>query len=241
MHLVSIVIPTLNEDLAEPLTALSEYLRTLPGYRFELLIVDDSKDDIRERGRATIRGANLPENVRAELVEGMREGKGSAVRRGIGRAGGDFVFTIDVDLPAPVQCIEQFLRILEGGADVVIAERVLDREFSSPIRWVLSRGLLVIQRTLVFHSREFTDTQCGFKAFRGNLIRDIVSEQIVDGGMYDLEYLYVAQHKKARIEKVSIVPSPERRESRINVWKCLRKDPVDLARVKAHGILGRYH
>jgi dolichyl-phosphate beta-glucosyltransferase len=239
---VSLVIPTLNEDLAEPLVMLGDYLRGLDEWTFEILFVDDSKDEVRARGQAAIAAAILPPNVQARLVEGAHEGKGSAVGKGIGQTRGDIVFVIDVDLPAPIECVGQFLGILDGdpGVDAVIAERPLGREFTTPVRWLVSRGLLVMQRALVFHSSEFQDTQCGFKAFRGDLIRDIASEQIVIGGMYDLEYLYVALRRGRRVEKVTIVPTPERRQSRINVWKCLRQDPVDVIRIKAHGLLGRY-
>ncbi len=240
MHLASIVIPTLKEDLTEPLAALSGHLGGIPEWTFEILVADDSPDDVRERGREALRLARPPPNVRVRLVEGPRRGKGAAVRKGIAASTGDVVFLIDVDLPAPIDCIDTFLRILEGGADVVIAERVIRREFPHPIRWALSRGLLVTQRALVFQSSRFRDTQCGFKAFRGPLIREIAAEQIVDGGMYDLEYLYVALRRNQRIEQVAIEPAPERRESRINVWKCLRQDPVDVIRVKVHGLMGRY-
>lgn len=240
MRLVSIVIPTLNEDVAAPLAEVGAYLGGLRGWRFDISVVDDSADDVRMGVSAAIRSADLPENVVAEFVEGPREGKGAAVRRGIGRTRGEYVFLMDADLPAPVQYIEEFLRLLELGADVVIAERILHREFSSAARWLVSRGLLVMQRAFVFHSSEFSDTQCGFKAFRGDLLRDLAGEQIVDGGMYDLEYLYIASRKHKRIEKVSILPTAERRMSRINIWKCLRRDPVDVVRVKAHGLLGGY-
>jgi len=242
MPRVSLVVPTLNEDLAEPLSALGEYLGDLPGWTFDIVFVDDSNDSNRARSREVVRGTALPDSVRAELVDGARRGKGAAVGKGIAATRGDIVFVIDVDLPAPIECIDEFLRILGGdpSVDAVIAERPLEREFSSPVRFVVSRGLLLLQRAIVFHSREFTDTQCGFKAFRGDLIRDIASQQIVEGGMYDLEYLYVALRRCRRIAKVTVVPSPERRESRINVWKCLRQDPVDLVRLKMHGVLGRY-
>jgi hypothetical protein len=51
---------------------------------------------------------------------------------------------------------------------------------------------------LVFHSNEFKDTQCAFKAFRGDLARAIARGRIVDRGTYDLEYLVEARRRAIR-------------------------------------------
>jgi dolichyl-phosphate beta-glucosyltransferase len=239
--LVSIVLPTLNEELAEPIAILSSQLEDLAHRNFELIFVDDSRADVLARAAEKVRSAQLPSNVVARFIEGPRLGKGAAVRRGIEATAGEIVFLMDADLTVGLEHVEEFLGLIDQGADVVVAERPLDRTFGSPLRLALSRGLLLIQRALVFHSMRFSDTQCGFKAFRGELLRDLARQQIIDGGMYDLEYLYVAQRRGARIQTVTIVQSAERRESRVNPWKCLRRDPVDVARVKVHGMLGRYH
>ena len=180
-------------------------------------------------------------NVRVRLVGGPHAGKGAAVRRGIEEAQGDVIFLIDVDLPVSLEHIAQFLESIQSGADVVIAERPEDREFTGYFRWLLSRGLRVLQQAIVFHSRRFRDTQCGFKAFRAPLVREIAKQQIVAGGMYDLEYLYVALLSGANVEAVTVSTNGETRESRINTWKCLRRDPVDVARIKIRGLVGAYH
>jgi hypothetical protein len=58
--------------------------------------------------------------------------------------------------------------------------------------------------------------------------------------MYDIEYLYAATKRGLTVAKVRVVPNEERRASKINVLKCLRTDPVALARVKTKGVLGGY-
>jgi glycosyltransferase involved in cell wall biosynthesis len=226
---VSIVVPTLEEDLASMARRLDECVSALKG-SFEIVIVDDSTPQRREDERRRLREANLRTPTR--VLDGPGTGKGSAIRLGVSRAGGDVVFTMDADLPVPLQHIGEFLRLLEEGADMVIAERPLDREFDSLLRYVLSRGLLVMQRTVVFHSSAFKDTQCGFKAFRGDLARTIARGQLVDGGMYDLEYIADARRMGAKIKAVPVVPNPEVRESRINVWRCLRSDWIDVMKVR---------
>jgi dolichyl-phosphate beta-glucosyltransferase len=228
-RLTTIVVPSLNEDLVGTLRQLDEAVSGLPG-RFEIVFVDDSPPEHLASQRTALDSAHS--RAEARLVEGPRRGKGAAVRSGVRESRGERVFTMDADLPVPLHHVGGFLRLLDDGADMVMAERPLDRKFETWQRFVVSRGLLAIQRGLVFHSREFSDTQCGFKAFRGELARDIAAAQVVDGGMYDLEYVFEAHRRGAKIVRVPIVPNPEIRESRIDVWRCFTHDWIDVLRIR---------
>jgi hypothetical protein len=123
---------------------------------------------------------------------------------------------------------------------VVIGQRPFERNLAAPVRFVLSRALFVFQRAVVFQSSEFLDTQCGFKAFRGDVARALARAQIVDGGMYDVEYLYASRQAGLRIDKRPVTPRPEIRPSKINVRRAAFTDPRDLLRIKAGGLRGRY-
>ena len=68
----------------------------------------------------------------------------------------------------------------------------------------------------------------------------IVARQLVDRGMYDLEYLYAATQRKLRIEAVAVEQNPEVRPTRINLLSCLVFDPLDIVRFKVSGAFGRY-
>jgi dolichyl-phosphate beta-glucosyltransferase len=231
-RLTSIILPTLSEDVSLPLAELDDCLGGLDG-EFEVLILDDSAEAHRASERARVAAAQTSANVHARLIDAPRAGKGAAVRLGILEARGDIVFTVDADLPVSLEHVTEFIRLIDGGADVVMAERPLDRRFETWQRYVLSRGLLVMQRALVFHSSEFADTQCGFKAYRGDLVRDIARHQVVDGGMYDLEYLFDARRRGVKIVKITIGSRPESRPSRIDLWKCFRRDWVDVLRIRS--------
>jgi dolichyl-phosphate beta-glucosyltransferase len=97
-----------------------------------------------------------------------------------------------------------------------------------------------MQRYFVFQEDAFLDTQCGFKAFRGDVIRSLARRQIIDGGMYDIEYLYVVTRERLKVARVPVDQRPEIRPSKINAWRCLWTDPRDLARVKLRGVTGGY-
>ena len=48
------------------------------------------------------------------------------------------------------------------------------------------------------------DTQCGFKAFRREVARDLFSRQKIDGWAFDVEVLALAQRRGYRIMEVGI-------------------------------------
>jgi dolichyl-phosphate beta-glucosyltransferase len=243
-RLVSFVIPTFEEDdIAWSLDVLGAHLLKSTGSRFEILVVDDSparyKAAIRDyvESRRPVHGRRLI----VHPIDGRKRGKGDAIRVGAFASRGSVVFTMDADLPVPLAWIDTFLELIDvEGFDVVIGERPLTRNVKEPVRWILSRILFVTQRVVIFEGTRFHDTQCGFKAFRGGLIRDLAATQIVCGGMYDIEYLYAADRRRATIARVPVVPNAEWRPSKIRVLRASLTDPIDLVRVKLSGLGGRY-
>lgn len=235
---VSIVIPTFREEeISETLDRLAVHLAAMNDARFEIVVVDDTGD----QARASMRSAWVGrDNVVLVVMAGPKRGKGAAVREGALATTGEVVFTMDADLPVALDHIDEFIARIVAGADVVVAERPMTRNLENPLRFVLSRGLYAFQRYVVFGAHVFDDTQCGFKAFRGGLVRELASKQSIDGGMYDIEYLFLAHRAHARIERVEVVPSPEWRASKIDAWKALRRDPKDLLLVKWRALRGDY-
>jgi len=230
--LVSLVIPTLREaEIGQTLDVICATLEKIDGYRFEILVVDDSDDSLRRRIRDDLALRQPPVSV--ELIEGHRRGKGDAVRLGVLATRGDVVLTMDADLPVALTHVEPFVRrVWDGKIDVVIAERPPSRHAARPFRSLLSRTLRLLQQQLVFQSNRFSDTQCGFKAFSGPMLREMAAHQVVQGGMVDVEYLYLAVKQGARIEAVAVAETTDRPDTRINLLRCVVVDPIDLLRIK---------
>jgi len=243
-RLVSFIIPTFEEDyLSSSLDVLVDHLLDSTTDRFEVLLVDDSSARYKAaiRDYVETRRASHGDRLIVRAIDGRKRGKGDAVRLGALASEGAVVFTMDADLPVPLACIDTFLTLIDSERfDVVIGERPLTRNLIHPVRYVLSRFLFVAQRRFVFGGIRFHDTQCGFKAFRGGLLRDLAKVQIVSGGMYDVEYLYAATRRGAAIARVPVVPNAEWRPSKIRVFRATLTDPVDLVRVKLRGLGGRY-
>ena len=187
---VSVVVPTYNEPALE---AWVERLSRVLPHESEILIVDDS--------------AEPPDVAGARVLRGEKRGKGDAVRIGMLAAEGEVVFHLDADVDdEKLALIPDFIRLIDEGHDVAIAERRGRWQYRNFGRFILSIGLFLGQRFFIFHSTRFFDTQCGFKAFRRDAARKLAALQTVRGGMYDIEYLYIAMKNGMRIAQVPVGP-----------------------------------
>jgi dolichyl-phosphate beta-glucosyltransferase len=222
--MISVVIPVLNESRIAEFVAAVE--KTLAGRSLEIILVNDGEPVTVER---------------AHELAGEHRGKGFAVRQGVLASTGDVVIVTDADMVALLPHLPRFADLISlDHYDLVIAEREHELTGRPLLRYILSYGLLVAQRLFIFNSFRFRDTQCGFKAFRGEVARAIAARQRVDGGMYDIEYLYVAVRNRLRIAQIPVGRVAEERPSRIRLLECLRRDPRALLMVKWRGLTGRY-
>jgi dolichyl-phosphate beta-glucosyltransferase len=240
---VSLLIPTYREHaFGECLDYLLDHLDETPDRSVEILVIDDSSPAEHEQLIATVeqrRGRRGPDR-RMEVIEGPRLGKGAAIRVGVAAAKGSVIFLVDADIPVPPEFIDAFLEKIAAGADVVIGVRDPHRYAGDLVRGALAIGLRALQTVAIFHSALFPDTQCGFKAFRADVLRAMAEVQLTDGGMYDLEYLYVAVKRGLRVEQVPVSLRGEVRPSRINLLRCILVDPGQIGYFKLRGILGYY-
>jgi len=233
---ISFIIPTRNEqEIAGRLDYLSSFLKE---YSYEILLVDDSDPGAFMGLKQEL---EIKKDSRIKLIAGDHNGKGGAVRKGILNAQGSIIFYLDADFRIPLNNIELFINLIRGqGNHAVIAERPFNKTPRTLTRLICSAVLFLIVRVFVFHSRFFYDTQCGFKAFRRVVLKEIAKMQIVSGGMFDIEYLYIARYNKLKIAKVYVLPLAEIRRSKINLLRCMFCDLVDLFRIKIKGALGAY-
>lgn len=77
----------------------------------------------------------------------------------------------------------------------------------------------------------FSDTQCGFKLFAGNVARELFGLATIDRFAYDVEILALAARKGYRIAEVPIrwINSPE---SRVSPVKDSLRMLADLLRIR---------
>ncbi|GMW00596.1 MAG: hypothetical protein AMXMBFR84_17330 [Candidatus Hydrogenedentota bacterium] len=209
---LSVIIPAYNEAdrIGSTLTAYLAYLNK-QSYRFEIIVVDDgSKDGTTDVVRNSFPGVQV-------IGYYPNRGKGHAVRTGLQAAAGAFRLFSDADASTPIEEIEKFWPCFERGAEVVIGSRSLPESDVEVHQAWYREGMGRVFNAMVRALRlsDFTDTQCGFKAFTANACEVILPRQTIDGFAFDAEMLYIASKHNLRIEQVPVhwINSPK---SRVN-------------------------
>lgn len=185
----SIVIPAYNEEKVIART-LKEYLDVFNQQETEVLMVANGCHD------QTVPIARTFENkVPNFTVQNIPEaiGKGGAVREGFRQAQGDLVAYIDADSSTSALELQRLIGRV-GESDGVIASRwVPGAKVENRQSALRKAGSQVFHRLVkIFFSMPFTDTQCGAKVFRRQVIDRILDHTSVSDMTFDVEFLYLA-------------------------------------------------
>jgi dolichyl-phosphate beta-glucosyltransferase len=206
----SVVIPAYNEEarIGSTLAAIHQYMERR-GLEHEIIVVDDGSSD----GTAALVARDFPE-VRL-LKNAVNLGKGAGVRTGLFAAQKPFVLFTDSDLSTPIEELERFEWEFSQGADMVIASRALPEsklELRQPWwRELSGRSFNTLVRLI--SGLPFMDTQCGFKAYRLEVAREIAKRQQLDGWAFDVEQLHLARLLGFRVRETPVrwINSPDTR------------------------------
>lgn len=212
---ISVIIPAYNEEsrISETLSRIDAYFESR-SENIEIVVVDDGSRD------ATVSVVEdlLPIIASLRILKlGTNRGKGAAVRKGVFEARGDIILFSDADLSTPVEEWEEFEKAFKDGADVVIGSRTIPGariERRQPLyRVILGKTFNRIIRVL--SGLPYSDTQCGFKAFRNSAAKDIFSSSTIEGFAFDVELLVIARKRKFNIKEVPVrwINSPDSRVS----------------------------
>ena len=199
---LSIVIPAFNEEgrIVGTLERLVDYLIEAP-LSWEVVVVDDGSSD--KTVKITSGWADTRDGVRLESIR--HRGKGAAVKHGMLEASGRYRFLCDADLAMPVEWLGAFLERMEEGYDIVIGSRQIAgaRRFNEPATRHIS-GRIFNWMVRLLTVRDFQDTQCGFKCFRGDVAEQLFTMQRTAGFGFDVELLYLAVRRRMRVLEMPI-------------------------------------
>ena len=200
---LTLILPAFNESR----TIVSTVSQTIAyfderRYTYQIIVAADGADGTRELV-AELGRANPQVQVTGHAE---RLGKGRGVREAVAMAKGEIIGYADADYKVPIQEFDK-IEPLFKEFDVVTGSRALNPaliERKQPLyRRVGSRGFAVFMQAVV-GLRGVTDSQCGFKFFRRHAALQLFRCQKIDGYMFDVEILALAQLFGYRVKEVPI-------------------------------------
>ncbi|MBP7599775.1 MAG: glycosyltransferase [Thermoflexales bacterium] len=246
---LSLVIPAFNEagNLERgALDTVEAYLAAQP-YDSEVIVVDDGSAD----STAALIEAYVHAHARFRLIRNPHRGKAYAVSTGMLAAQGEIVLFSDMDQATPLSEVELVLPWFERGYDVVIGSRGTYRRNAPFWRLVMSRGQMIL-RNIILGFSEITDTQCGFKAFRGSAVGPIldhlhfyknseahetVGAKVTAG--FDVELLFVAKRLGYKVREVPVAWDYQH-SRRVNLVRDSLRGVMELGQIRLADLRGAY-
>jgi glycosyltransferase involved in cell wall biosynthesis len=188
---LSVVVPVYNEETT--LGSVVNKLLNVPCL-LEIIVVDDcSSDGTAEVARQL---ADLHPQVRV-VRHARNSGKTAALKTGFALTTGEIVIVQDADLEYDPPDIYGVIRpILEGHAQAVFGSRFLVRRETRVLyfyHYVANKLLTFLSNSLT--NLNMTDVETGYKAFRGEIIRNMT---IVSSG-FGFEVEVVAKIAKLKV------------------------------------------
>jgi len=225
----SVIIPAFCEahKIAMDVEAASSFLSA----RFdqsEIIIVDDGSND----GTSRNADISVPDNVTLGTIRYQENrGKGYAVRTGILASTGEYVMFADAGVCVPYEQSLRGLKLLQNDeCDLAHGSRKLpESEIIRPHlkqRQLSSKLFPLFLRLWMHIPRRITDTQCGFKMYKGDVARELYGLSVIDGFMFDIEIICMALKRGYRIREfpISWTADPDTRLSLIHVPKQVLKE-----------------
>lgn len=200
---LSIVIPVYNEEktINSILDLVEDVLQNLVDISsYELVVIDDCSTD---NSKAVLEERISNKKHYTLLAHDINLGKGAAIRTAISKTTGDIVLIQDADMEYDPNDYKTLLQpFITGKADVVYGSR-----FKGEVARVLYFWHFMGNRFLTFLSNMFTnlnltDMETCYKAFRGNIIRNM----ILTSNRFGIEPEMTAKIAKVKEIKIYEVP-----------------------------------
>jgi dolichyl-phosphate beta-glucosyltransferase len=207
---LSIVIPAYDEGkkIAAEIEAAGRFLNANK-FSGEIIVVDDGSDDnTTDAAKGAVDSVGAGVNLKVLHYDEHR-GKGYAVRAGIRETKGEFVMFCDCGGCVPYENAMKGLEFIKRGqCDIAhgsrkLAESKIVRR-QSFYRRICSRAFSRFAGFTMGVRGELTDTQCGFKIYRGDAARKLYGECETDGFMFDIEIIMRAEKAGLRIKEFPI-------------------------------------
>lgn len=205
---ISIVIPAFNESqkIKHDVEVAASFIcdAQLQG---EIIVVDDGSTD---NTSEAARNAKISSSVKRIIIRLWKNsGKGLAVKTGIMETQGDVVLFADSGTCIPYSNANSMIKLIRSGdldlahasrrlkGTKILKDRALKRKL---LAWLFHQAAVWVAGL----PRKITDSQCGFKLYKGEVARKLLEECVITGYLFDLEILLRAIKLGYRIEEFPV-------------------------------------
>ncbi len=205
MNTYGIIFPVYNEEkrIENGIVRTQQYLNSINA-GVSILIVDNGSTDKTEK--KAIELCKRYENTR--YIKIKKKGVGIAFRKGVSELNCDVIGYLDIDLSADISYFSKVVSLFENdkNIDVVNGSRFNKKSTIEGRKWyrlITSRGLVVLLK--LFFKMKASDAICGFKFFKGESVRKLLSESSDEKGWFlIIEMLLRAERDKMKIVELPI-------------------------------------
>ncbi len=232
---LSIIIPAFEESgkIVSDIRAATTFLKEhdIPG---EIIVIDDgSQDGTAAKAEKVPPTLGIP--CRVFSLDANR-GKGRAVRTGMTHAIGDYVMFADSGCCVPYHNVLPGLKMLQDGAcDIAHGSRKMKgckiHRPQSGFRKISSRAFRWFANAWLKIPPHLTDTQCGFKIYRGDVAKKLYAECITDGFTFDVEIIMRAHRYGYRIKEFPVEWTCDS-DSRITLYRTSWRVLLELINIR---------
>lgn len=231
---ISVVLPAYNESsrIVASVKKVNRFLaRRYEDY--EVIVVDDGSTD---------ETARISEELGVKVVRnGVNRGKGFAVRCGVSAASFPTVLMTDCDAATPIRELDRMHKALDTGYDIVIGSRNMPGSnvgvYQPFYRRLAGQAFPLMVRLML--GLKYRDTQCGFKIFRTDLVRDIMTRQTIERFAFDVELLYIAEKMGAEVKELPVIWR-SKGESKVRLLRDSGRMFLDLLKIRLNDIRNLY-
>jgi glycosyltransferase involved in cell wall biosynthesis len=229
---LSLIIPAYNEApcLRQSIFFIKEAVESFSD-SYEIIIAEDGSSDGTDRIAASL----VQENQ--HLVHShadVRLGKGQALKRALDFSEGEIIVLMDADLATSLQHLSKLVWLINSKYDGAIGSRYSKGSTLSRtiLRTFTSKTYNLLVRIL-FGSK-IKDHQCGFKAFRRDVLQYLLEDVQSNGFIFDTELIVKAVQRGYLIAELPVNwEEPYGRKSKFNMVEDSLKMGFGLLKLKA--------
>jgi glycosyltransferase involved in cell wall biosynthesis len=219
---VELVIPVHNERLVlrRNVTRVHDFLSRSAGFTWSIVVAENASTD----GTGALADEIAAELPALRVRHLSSAGRGRALRDAWLASDATVVAYMDADLSTSLDGFPRLVEpVLSGAADIAIGSRLIPGATTvrGPKRELISRAYNVVLHASL--RTGFADAQCGFKAARADVVRELLPYVVDDGWFFDTELLVLAERLGFRVREVPVTWTDDP-DSRVRILPTARAD-----------------